>query len=81
MQNDEGDPWEAQCLEAAAAFGEKCAELYSTNPYAEVPLQRIIGTLMTELWDRGFSQSDIRNAFEDAVADMPRYAAGEERRG
>jgi hypothetical protein len=35
---------------------------------------------MTALWDRGFSQSDIRSAFERAIAEMPRYAAGQERR-
>jgi SOS response regulatory protein OraA/RecX len=39
-----------------------------------------INYLMTELWDKGFSQSEIREAFNAAVADMPRYAAGEERR-
>ena len=36
---------------------------------------------MTELWDKGFSQSEISRAFEGAIADMPRYAAGEERNG
>lgn len=36
---------------------------------------------LTSLWDRGFSQSEIRNAFERAVAEMPQYTAGEERRG
>jgi hypothetical protein len=36
--------------------------------------------LMTELWDRGFSQSEIGEAFESALIDMPRYAPGEERR-
>jgi hypothetical protein len=38
----------------------------------------MINTLMTELWDRSFSQSEIRAAFEAALADMNRYAAGEE---
>jgi len=81
MSDPDDIPWEGQCLVAADAFASRCAELYSSNPYSEVPLQRIINTLMTELWDRGFSQSEIRSAFEKAVADMPRYAAGEERRG
>ena len=36
--------------------------------------------LMTELWDQGFSQTEIREAFEAALAAMPDYAAGEERR-
>jgi len=83
MSNDNHEeiPWEGQCYEAAHTFALKCAELYSSNPYSEVPLRSIINTFMTELWDRGFSQSEIRSAFEEAVADMPRYAAGEERRG
>jgi hypothetical protein len=37
-------------------------------------------SLMTELWDRNFSQSEIQAAFQEAIKDMPRYAAGNERR-
>ena len=81
MSNGEDTPWEGQCIEAAHDFALRCAELYSSNPYSEVPLQRLINDLMTELWDRGFSQSEIRAAFEEAVARMPHYAAGQERRG
>jgi hypothetical protein len=81
MANEEEVPWEGKCMEAAYDFGLKCAELHSSNPYpSEVPLHRIINALMTELWDRGFSQSEIRSAFEEAVAAIPHYAAGEERR-
>jgi hypothetical protein len=36
---------------------------------------------MTELWDNGFGQAEIRTVFEEAIRDMPRYAAGQERRG
>ena len=43
-------------------------------------LLQAITCLMTELWDKGFSQTEIREAFTGAVTDMPRYAAGEERR-
>lgn len=43
-------------------------------------LPKAINCLMTELWDKGFSQTEIRQAFNAAVTDMPRYAAGEERR-
>ena len=81
MSDQEINPWEGQCLKAADDFASKCTELYSSNPYSEVPLESIINTLMTELWDRGFSQSEIRSAFEKAVADMNRYAAGKDRRG
>ena len=43
-------------------------------------LDNIVNSLMTEFWDQGFSQTEIRIAFADALADMNRYAAGEERR-
>lgn len=73
--------WEGQCLNAADNFAEECRRLKSSNPHNEVALGFLINTLMTELWDRGFSQTEIRTAFEDALADMPRYTAGEERNG
>lgn len=75
------EPWEGQSLSAAATFARRCRELYDEAPKDQLPLESTINTLMTELWDNGFSQSEIRHAFEAAVADMPRYAAGEERRG
>jgi hypothetical protein len=43
-------------------------------------LDAIVNSLMTEFWDQGFSQAEIRIAFTQALADMDRYAAGEERR-
>jgi hypothetical protein len=46
----------------------------------ENPLGQIIQFLVTEFWDRSFSQSEIRAAFHRALADMNRYAAGQERR-
>jgi hypothetical protein len=78
---EEDVPWEGQMTQSAWEFGLKCAELRRSNPYELVALDWIINALMTELWDNGFSQSEIRAAFERAVADMSRYAAGEERRG
>jgi hypothetical protein len=74
-------PWELQCDAAAYEFGLRCANLVARNPYhVAAPLDRIINCFMTELWDRNFSQSEIRTAFEQAIKDMPRYAAGDERR-
>jgi hypothetical protein len=74
-------PWEAQCANAAYLFALRCADLITQNPYnSAAPLNGIITSLMTELWDRNFSQTEIRTAFEEAIKDMPRYAAGEERR-
>jgi hypothetical protein len=74
-------PWEGQCYTAAYEFARRCAVLVTRNPYnSTAPLVGIINTLMTELWDRTFSQTEIRTAFEEAVKDIPRYAAGKERR-
>lgn len=80
-QHTDEYPWEGQCYDAAYEFGLRCANLVAWNPYKEAaPLDRLINTLMTELWDRNFSQGEIRAAFDRAVEDMPRYAAGAERR-
>jgi len=70
-------------MDAAYEFGLRCANLAAVNPLPDsipAPLDYFINSLMTELWDRNFSQTEIRNAFEEAIKDMPRYAAGEERR-
>jgi hypothetical protein len=74
-------PWEGQCAEAAYEFALRCAVLATKKPNRVTePLEHLINTLMTELWDRNFSQSEIQVAFEAAIEDMPRYTAGEERR-
>ena len=81
MDLDDDDQTWADAHTAAFNFGAACATFRDTNPSPQfVALDTIINTLMTELWDRGFSQSEIRTAFADALADMNRYAAGEERR-
>jgi hypothetical protein len=81
MTEHEEVPWEGQCADAAYEFARRCAVLVTQNPYnVAAPLNGIVNSFMTELWDRNFSQSEIRAAFEAAIKDMPRYAAGEERR-
>jgi len=47
---------------------------------SENALTHLVNTFTTELWDRGFNQSEIRAAYLDALADLDRYAAGSERR-
>ena len=75
-QNDE---WQSLWLDAIYQLVSSLKELEQTNPWPEQPLlPQAMNYLMTELWDRGFSQTQIRQAFEDAVSDMPRYAAGDE---
>jgi hypothetical protein len=74
-------PWEGRCLEEAHKFSLRCVELRDGNPHDRPPLEEIVPDLITELWDRGFSESEIRTAFERALSELPQYTAGEERRG
>jgi len=55
--------------------------LRDSNPYQRPAIDSIADDLLTELWDRGFSVSEITAAFKRALGDLPRYAAGEDRRG
>lgn len=72
------DRWQDQSMDAVYRFGKALKELHGSNPWPDLPLlPRAMNQLMTELWDHGFSQTEIREAFESAVADMPRYAAGD----
>lgn len=74
--------WEerwSRWMNAASDLTVELQQLHATNPWTErTVLPEAINFLMTELWDRCFSQTEIREAFDDAVADMPRYAAGDE---
>ena len=75
------DAWQNRFHDVIWKFGEDLSELHQGNPWPDLPmLLQAITCLMTELWDKGFSQTEIREAFTGAVTDMPRYAAGEERR-
>jgi hypothetical protein len=77
--NSAEDEWQARSTNAVYEFGLALKGLHETNPWPNAPLlPSAMNHLMTELWDQGFSQSQIREAFEDAVANMPRYAAGDE---
>jgi len=81
MAKVEGDDWQSKWLDAVYQVAGLLKESDQTNPSPADPLlPQAINYLMTELWDRGFSQTQIREAFEAAVADMTRYAAGEETR-
>jgi hypothetical protein len=73
------DQWQNRWMNAVYDLAAALKESHQTNPWPESPLlPQAMNYLMTELWDRCFSQTEIRVAFEDAVSDMPRYAAGDE---
>jgi hypothetical protein len=73
------DEWQTRLYDASYRFGVEMRELNDTNPWPDNPvLPQAINTLATELWDQCFSLTEIRAALEDAAADLPRYAAGQE---
>ena len=73
------DEWQTRLYEASYQFSVVLRELNDTNPWPDNPvLRQAINTLATELWDRCFSLTEIRTAFEEAAADLPRYAACQE---
>lgn len=75
------EPWEGRCYAAAHDFAVQCATLRDSNPYEPSALECVIIDLATELWDRGFSQTEIRRAFGIATGEtLTRYGAGEDRR-
>jgi hypothetical protein len=65
----------------AAELASQCRRVREMAvPTREAVLDAVVNTLMTEFWDCGFSQAEIRHAFAAALDDMNRYAAGNERR-
>jgi hypothetical protein len=75
------DAWQTRLYEAAYRFSALLRELDDTNPWPDSSvLGSALNTLATELWDASFSLTEIRVAFEEAAADLPRYASGQDRR-
>ncbi|KTT75670.1 hypothetical protein [Sphingomonas sanguinis] len=78
---DPDDKWQDDWMETIHRVGETLREKHLSNPWPHIPtLPEAIKYLATELWDRGFSQTEIRDAFEGAIRELPPYAAGYERR-
>jgi hypothetical protein len=78
---NEGDKLWVEALAATYEFSEACAKLNGSNSRPEInPLNQLITTLMAELWEKRFSQSEIRDAFQIALVEMNCYADGKERR-
>ena len=78
---DEEDAWRLRGLNLAHEYSLRCKELRETNPYDFPAISNIARDLLTELWDQGFSVSEIKAGFGLAISELPQYAAGEDRRG
>lgn len=76
---------EERALFGAYAIGAdiaiRCRQLRDMNvSVSKTALEQVVNCLMTEFWDQGFSQTEIRRAITAALDDMNRYAASRERR-
>ena len=83
--NNQEIPWEGRRIDASADFALLCRELSESDPYRdtkhwEPALVQIKTDLVTELWDQGFSQTEIDSALKIAMNRLPRYTAGEDKR-
>ena len=79
QDQDACDAWQDRLLEATHRLATALRELHDTNPWPDRPvLPQALNTLATDMWDRCFRLSEIQSAFDEAAADLPRYAAGQE---
>jgi len=68
-------------IRATREFAEACARFRAQNGYPDkTPLDELMTSLATELWDRNFSQAEVRAAFERATSALHSYAARVDRR-
>jgi hypothetical protein len=73
------DQWQTRLYEASYRYSAALRELSDTNPWPANPvLRQALNTLATELWDAGFSATEIMAALEAAAADLPRYSGGQD---
>ena len=78
---DPDDRWQDEWMNAVHRTAEELGEKHRSNPWPHIPvLPEAMIYLVTELCDRGFSQSEIRQAFDAAMLAMPKYTVGQERR-
>jgi hypothetical protein len=70
---DASDEWQDRWMAEVKNLGEMLAAMNKTNPWPAIPLlPAATNYLMTELWDRGFSQAEIRQAFDASSSDVAR---------
>lgn len=78
---DPQDAWQMRFSNTLTTFGLALYDLHHTNPWPQFPaIDKALSDVATDLWKNGFSKTEIRKAFEDAIAAVGPYAAGEEKR-
>jgi hypothetical protein len=76
---DQDGEWQDDGFAAVQRFAGSLRDLHNRNPWPSIPvLPQSLVYLMTELWDRGFTQTQIRNALIAALDELPKYTGGEE---
>ena len=81
MTLDKETGWRLHCIKLANEFSIECRKIQDSNPSQTAStIDTVIADLVTELWDQGFSQTEIRHAFKTAIEALSAYAADEERR-
>ncbi|HQS97603.1 MAG: hypothetical protein B7Y31_13325 [Novosphingobium sp. 16-62-11] len=79
VEPDSDDVWQDRGFAAVQAFAVELRGLHQSNPWPHIPaLPQAMAYLMTELWDRGFTQTQIREGFETALIELPKYTLGDE---
>lgn len=78
---DQEDAWQMRYANILEGFGIALYDLHHTNPWPERPaLNLAISDIACDLWKRGFSETEIRAAYEFALAGLPNYTAGQDKR-
>jgi hypothetical protein len=81
IMREPGEQLRADCRNLSHELAKASYRYREGNPWTEVKaLNDVVEHFVTELWDWKFSQTEIREAFEEALAGMNQYAAGQERR-
>jgi hypothetical protein len=73
------DAWQAAGMASVQSFAGELRGLHRSNLWPNIPiLPQAMAYLMTELWDRGFTQTQICEGFEAALAELLKYTLGHE---
>lgn len=78
--SDPEDAWQMRFANAVEFFILALLDLHNTNPWPDdfPAVDAAMLDLATRLWEKGFSQTEIRRAYEAALSGLVSFAAGDE---